>query len=177
MRGALFRIANLITLGRDEQEIVEDFRPTWARSSSTSVGATATSCTPGTTGLWRIMAHRSLAVVRQARLITAQETFDHLSNVRLGVGLGVLDPLDPGLLNRVLVRQQTAHLELAAGRPWPAGTSPPPGPLCCGKFLPHNEMPTCRRSIQRSSFASRRAKTYRRGPGPDGLRCRFPRLG
>ena len=63
------------------------------------------------------LVHRSLATVRQARLITSQETFDHLSNIRMGVGMGILEPVDPGVLNRVLMRQQTAHLQLEAGRP------------------------------------------------------------
>jgi protein arginine kinase len=62
------------------------------------------------------MAGRSLAMLRHARLMTAQEGFDRLSSVRLGVSLGILPPLAPGLLNRALVVQQSGHLEAAAGR-------------------------------------------------------------
>lgn len=115
VRGALFRISNLITLGRDETEIAEDF--------TTHVGKIITYERAARDQLYardplgvEDMAHRSLAAVRQARLITSQETYDHLSSIRLGTGLGLLDPVDPGLLNRVLVQLQTAHLELAAGR-------------------------------------------------------------
>ncbi|MEN8008306.1 MAG: hypothetical protein ABFS42_14920 [Candidatus Krumholzibacteriota bacterium] len=115
VRGALFRISNLITLGRDEMEIADDFRIhvgkilTYERSARDQLYAR------DPLGI-EDMAHRSLAAVRNARLITAQETYDHLSSIRLGTGLGLLEPVDPGLLNRVLVQLQTAHLELAAGQ-------------------------------------------------------------
>lgn len=116
VRGALFRIANLVTLGRDEEEIVEDFLThvgkiiIYERSAREQLYARDHLALED-------LAHRSLATVRGARLISAQETFDHLSNIRLGVGLGVLEPVHPGLLNRILVQQQPGHLEVAAGRP------------------------------------------------------------
>lgn len=116
VRGALFRIANLVTLGRDEQEIVEDFQTHVGKVIIYERSARDQLYARDTLGI-EDLAHRSLALMREARLITAQETFDHLSNVRLGVGLGLLDPLEPSLLNRVLVQQQTAHLEVSARRP------------------------------------------------------------
>ena len=116
VRGALFRIANLVTLGRDEQEIAEDFRVHVGKIVIYERSARDQLYARDSLGV-EDMVHRSLATIRRSRLITAQETFDHLSNIRLGVGLGVLEPLGPDLLNRVLVQHQTAHLELAAGRP------------------------------------------------------------
>jgi protein arginine kinase len=116
VRGALFRIANLVTLGRDEQEIVEDFQTHLGKIIIYERSARDQLYGRDPLGIQDLV-HRSLATIRHSRLITAQETFDHLSNVRLGVGLGVLDPLEPGLLNRVLVQHQTAHLEMSAGRP------------------------------------------------------------
>ena len=115
VRGAMFRVANLVTLGKDEQEIAEDFQVHVGKILIYERSARDQLYARDPLGM-EDMAHRSLATVRQSRLITAQETFDHLSNIRLGVGLGVLEPLQPGLLNTVLVQQQTAHLELAAGR-------------------------------------------------------------
>lgn len=115
VRGALFRISNLITLGRDEQEIAEDFRVHVGKIIIYERSARDQLYGRDHLGL-EDMVHRSLAAVRQARLITGQETFDHLSNIRLGAGLGILEPIDSGLLNRVLVELQTAHLELSAGR-------------------------------------------------------------
>jgi len=115
VRGAMFRIANLVTLGKDEQEIVDDFQTHVGKIVIYERSARDQLYARDPLGI-EDMAHRSLATVRQSRLITAQETYDHLSNIRLGTGLGILEPLQPGLLNRVLVQQQTAHLELASGR-------------------------------------------------------------
>jgi protein arginine kinase len=116
VRGALFRVANLITLGRDEEEIVQDFLTHVGKIIIYERSARQQLHDRDSLAL-EDLAHRSLATVGRARLMTAQETFDHLSNIRLGMGLGILEPLHPGLLNRVLVQQQPGHLEVASGRP------------------------------------------------------------
>jgi len=115
VRGALFRISNLITLGRDEEEICEDFTRHVGRILKYERLARNQFQDRDPLGL-EDMARRSLAVVESARLITAQEGFDRLSSIRLGVGLGVLPPLSPGLLNRALVAQQSGHLDLSTGQ-------------------------------------------------------------
>jgi protein arginine kinase len=116
VRGALFRISNLMTLGRDESEIVEDFMVHVGKIIIYERSARDQLYGRDPLGI-EDLAHRSLATVRQARLITSQEAFDHLSSIRMGVGLGILDPVDPGVLNKALMRQQTAHLQMEAGRP------------------------------------------------------------
>jgi len=115
VRGGLFQISNLITLGRDETEIADDFR--------IHVGKIITYERLARNQLYgrdhlgvADMVERSRAVLANARIITAQEAFDCLSNIRLGESLGVLRVTSPGSLNHVTIHQQTAHLELAAGR-------------------------------------------------------------
>jgi protein arginine kinase len=115
VRGDLFQISNLITLGRDESEIVDDF--------STHVGKIVRYerlARNQLTGRDHLVLedsiHRSLALLAKARLMTAQEAYDCLSQVRLGAGLGVLSSFPPGALNHVTIQQQTGHLELAAGQ-------------------------------------------------------------
>ena len=115
VRGALFEVANLVTLGRDEQEVAADFAVhvgkiiTYERSARDQLHGR------DPLGL-EDMVHRSRSVLAEARIITAQETYDCLSNVRLGVALGLLPPIEPGLLNRLTVEHQAAHLETTAGR-------------------------------------------------------------
>ncbi len=115
VRGGLFQISNLITLGRDEQEITADFRVhvgkiiTYERSARNQLY--------GRDHLGvEDMVQRSRAILAHAQVITAQEAFDCLSNVRLGEALGLLPVSGPGGLNHLTVHQQGAHLELAAGR-------------------------------------------------------------
>jgi protein-arginine kinase len=52
-------------------------------------------------------------------VLTSQEAFDRLSQVRLGVMLNLLPRIDMGLLNGLLVRHQSAHLQLNAERTVP----------------------------------------------------------
>ncbi len=116
VRGALFQISNLITLGRDEQEIAEDFQVHVSKIITYERSARDQLYGRDPLGIEDLV-HRSRAVLANARVITAQEAFDCLSNIRLGVGLGLLPVTKPGDLNRLTVVQQTAHLELVAGEP------------------------------------------------------------
>ena len=115
VRGALFQISNLATLGHSEQDLAAEFSRRVTRVVQYERMA-----------LERIydrdrmavedMTHRALAVLQHARILTSQEAFDRLSQVRLGVVLDILPPIDMGRLNAALVRHQSAHLQLAAGR-------------------------------------------------------------
>jgi protein arginine kinase len=115
VRGALFRVANLTTLGRDEAEIAADFASHVGKVIGHERAARELLLGRDRRGLEDI-AWRGLGVLRSARLLTAQEAWDCLSHARLGAGCGVLPGLDWGACNRLLVRHQGAHLELAAGR-------------------------------------------------------------
>ena len=65
----------------------------------------------------RDMVHRSLGILHSAHLMTTQEAFDRLSHVRLGVSLGILPAVPTILMNNALVRMQSAHIQVEAGRP------------------------------------------------------------
>ncbi len=58
---------------------------------------------------------RALAVLRAARLLGTEEAMKLLSRVRLAVHLGRLPDLDAGMVNRLFLQVQPAHLELHAG--------------------------------------------------------------
>ena len=64
---------------------------------------------------------RSLGVLRHARLIPTQETLEHLSAVRLGVNLGVIEGIDLKLVNDLFILCQPAHLQKLEGRPLDPG--------------------------------------------------------
>jgi protein arginine kinase len=58
---------------------------------------------------------RAWALLRNARLLSFDETVNLLSGVRLGVGLQILPDVPLYTLNRLLVLAQTAHVAQAAG--------------------------------------------------------------
>ena len=58
---------------------------------------------------------RAFGILRTAQTITAEETMQLLSRVRMGVLLGLLGDVDLGQLNSLLVRTQPAHLQKIRG--------------------------------------------------------------
>lgn len=115
VRGSVFQISNLATLGRSEEDMAAEF----ARQLGKVVHYERLA-------LERLyqrdpvamddLAHRALAILQHARFITVQEALDRLSQVRLGIMLDILPRLDLGILNLALVHVQSAHLQLRAER-------------------------------------------------------------
>lgn len=116
VRGGIFLISNLVTLGRDEWEIAGDFEFHLGKVLLHERTARQQLFANDSLGI-EDLAQRSLAVLQRARLMTAQEAFDRLSHLRLGVALGMLPSLDFSLLNEAMIRLQTGHLLFAAGIP------------------------------------------------------------
>lgn len=115
VRGCLFQITSLVTLGRDEEEIVNDF--SYHLGKVLNHEKSARSQLHARDRLWlEDLVQRSHAILQAARLITAQETYDRLSHLRLGVDLAILPEISPAVLNRMVMGQQAAHLEHAAGQ-------------------------------------------------------------
>ncbi|MHC4849934.1 MAG: protein arginine kinase [Planctomycetota bacterium] len=54
---------------------------------------------------------RALGVLQSARRISSEETMDHLSSVRLGVNLGLINEMNIGTVNELFILTQPAHLQ------------------------------------------------------------------
>ncbi len=115
VRGCLFLISSQVTLGRSEEETAEDFALHVGKIILHERNARRQLYQADPVGLQDV-AHRALAIGRGARLMTLQEGFDRLSDLRLGRGLGILPDLPWESLNRLLVFQQGGHLELESGK-------------------------------------------------------------
>jgi len=68
---------------------------------------------------------RAYGILRTAQTITAEETMQLLSRVRMGVLLGLIGDVDISAINVLLVRTQPAHLQ-HEGPQHRAGPLPPP---------------------------------------------------
>lgn len=108
--GEFFQLSNQVTLGMSEPDILERF---------------ATVVVPRIVAYERLAremlldrdhlaledrVHRSLALLRAARLLTADETMKHLSRIRLGVVSGLLSGVDLQTIHRLVLDVQPAHL-------------------------------------------------------------------
>ncbi len=114
VRGGIFLISNLVTMGRDESEIASDFKFHLGKVIIHERTARQQLFANDSLGL-EDLAHRSLAVLQNARLMTAQEAADRFNHLRVGVGFGMMPGIDFALLNRAMIQYQSAHLEAQAG--------------------------------------------------------------
>jgi protein arginine kinase len=116
VRGSIFQISNLVTLGLSEEELANDFKYHVGRLIQHERAARQQLISRDRLGV-QDMTHRNLAVLLHARLMTSQEAVDRLSHVRLGLDLGLLQEFGFSEMNEALYRGQAAHLEIHAGRP------------------------------------------------------------
>jgi len=113
--GNLFQISNQITLGQSEEEIIGNLTAVVKQI----IGQERESR--------KLMVHemkhqiedrvcRAYGLMSQARIITSQEAMAHLSDIRLGVDLGILRGIDNRVLNELIVSTRPAYLQKLAGK-------------------------------------------------------------
>jgi protein arginine kinase len=115
VRGAIFQISNQTTLGVNESEIADEFLHRIEKVLSYERMARSQLKENDRIGLEDLV-QRSHAILTNCRLLTGQEALDRLSDVRLGLSLGLLDKLELPILNKALLGHQSCHRELAAGQ-------------------------------------------------------------
>ena len=113
--GSLYQVSNQMTLGKSELEIIENIASTVP--TIVTMERKARQALMGRNRqqledrIWR-----SLGLLRSARLVSSRETIDHLSHLRLGVNLGLIDRLDAGTVNQLFILTLPAHLQKIEGR-------------------------------------------------------------
>ncbi|MFM8385246.1 MAG: ATP--guanido phosphotransferase [Planctomycetia bacterium] len=113
--GDLYQISNHVTLGRSEEEILSDVCDLVPRIIEYEQRMRQHLVTTGRTRL-EDRCHRALATLRAARAITTEEAMGHLSSVRLGIVLGLLQGVDLRRVTELFVLVQAAHVQKAEGR-------------------------------------------------------------
>lgn len=113
--GHMFQVSNQLTLGVPELRIVEDLEAIVKEIAGHEQNARE-----------RLRRERHLfaedltaraeGVLAAARLMTAQEALERLSELRLGIALGLVREIEMQKVDRLLLEVQPAHLQTAAGR-------------------------------------------------------------
>ena len=113
--GDLFQVSNQTTLGRTEEEIIQDFSGLVipkiieyehrARRALVNERPLALD-----DKIWR-----SYGALMHARTISSDETLLHLSHLRMGIHLGRIDKLDVATVNELFLLTQPAHLQKMVG--------------------------------------------------------------
>lgn len=112
--GNIFQISNQITLGRSEEEIVANLQAVASKIIEQERLARE--------NLKRDPSHsledriwRSFGILSHARVISSDEAMKLLSDVRLGLALGIINTVDQKTLNQLLVSIRPAFLQKQAG--------------------------------------------------------------
>lgn len=114
--GDFYQISNQTTLGKVEEEIIQDFKQVVIpKIIDYEHHARRTLLNERTVAL-DDRVFRAIGVLRSARLLTSDEVLQQLSHIRMGVNLGRLKGIEMRMLNELLLMSQPAHLQKMLSR-------------------------------------------------------------
>lgn len=112
--GHLVQVSNQVTLGPSEEEIVAKINAVCEQIIQYECSARRQLISDQ-----RLVVEdrcwRSLAILREARILESNEAMQHISMLRLGVDLNLIPSLPIALLNEMLVRIRPAGLQMESG--------------------------------------------------------------
>jgi protein arginine kinase len=122
--GDFFQISNQITLGRTESSLIDDLRALVPVIASFE-RKVRTALLDDQPAALQDRVSRSLGVLRTSRSLATEAALGHLSTVRLGRYLGLLDETPMQVLNELGVQVQKGHILALSQAPEPDGLLPP----------------------------------------------------
>lgn len=113
--GNIFQFSNQVTLGHPEMDIVQHLINVTRQVIDQEREARQTLLKRGKT-LLEDRVSRAYGTLAHARVLSSHEALELLSDVRLGIDLGLIDGLKPEILQELLVAIRPAHLQKRTGR-------------------------------------------------------------
>ena len=113
--GNLVQISNQITLGQSEDEIVRNLYGVSRQIVEQEAQARQILLNEGRDRI-SDRVNRAFGVLSHARLISSQEAMQLLSDVRLGIDLGLIEGVPSNILKELMVLLRPACLQMEAGR-------------------------------------------------------------
>ena len=112
--GNFFQLSNQVSLGLSEAEILDNLERL-IKQVVEQEEAARKALINQSRGALEDRIWRAYGTLKSAHLITSNETVELLSLVRLGVDLGLIPTLDRGIVNRLFIQTQPAHLQKLEG--------------------------------------------------------------
>ncbi len=113
--GNFFQISNQITLGKSEEQVLNNLE-----SAIPQIIRYERSAREALLGQSKVKLEdkvwRAHGLLRSARLITSDEVMDRLSDLRLGVNMGIVKDLNIKTINEIFIQTQPAHLQKMEGK-------------------------------------------------------------
>lgn len=113
--GDLYQVSNQFTLGKSEQEILEIINGVIPRITSYERMAMQALISENRAQL-EDRVWRSYGILKLARIITSEEILHLISQVRLGVNIGIINEIDIKSLNELFIITLPGHLQKSEGR-------------------------------------------------------------
>jgi protein arginine kinase len=114
--GDFYQISNQTTLGKSEEEIINDFKHDVIPKIIDYEHQARRMLLNERTVALDDKVQRALGILRSARLIASEETLFLLSHLRMGINLGRIKNIDIRTLNELFLLTQPAHLQKMQGR-------------------------------------------------------------
>lgn len=113
--GNLFQISNQITLGRSEEEIINNLSAVTVQLADQERSARELLRKQSR---WQLedRVGRAYGILTNSRILSSQETLQLLSDVRLGVDMHIIKGIDRRILNHLIAITQPAFLQYLTGR-------------------------------------------------------------
>lgn len=108
--GNLFQISNQITLGQSEEEIINNITNI-GKQIINQERMLRSEMYKQNPFRFEDKIYRSLGILSNARIISSEESFKLISDVRLGVDMGIIKNIDVTKLNEILLNIQPANLQ------------------------------------------------------------------
>lgn len=108
--GNVYQVSNQVTLGKTEEEILEELSNVTARLIAHERQARKNLLEKSRTALEDRL-YRSLGTLVYARLLQSGEAAKCLSDVRLGVDLGLIEGVDVSIMNELMIFMQPGFLQ------------------------------------------------------------------
>ncbi len=114
--GDLFQVSNQATLGKSEEQIVQEFRDQVVPGMIEYERRAREALLKSRHVALEDRIYRALAVLRSARLMSSEEAMYLLSQVRLGLSLELVSGVSLETINELLLLTQPAHLQRLVGK-------------------------------------------------------------
>lgn len=113
--GNIYQISNQLTLGQSEQEIIENLLAVTKQLMDHERNARS-KLMRDSRDILEDRIWRSFGILSNARKIDSKETMQRLSDVRLGIDLGMIKGVSPSILKDVMILTRPAFLQTLTGQ-------------------------------------------------------------
>jgi len=113
--GNMYQISNQMTLGEKEEDIVSHLEQIVLEIVEHEKNARFRLFEEREEVI-RDHAGRALGILSHAHILTSKETLDLLSDLRLGIDMGIVEIQRPGVVNDLLILTQPGHLQKLEGK-------------------------------------------------------------